>query len=568
MSAVAPVERVAPLPHHLRLATGNPEGRTAPSGAEAADGLDALLVEMSGELLGAPFEAMDALFTRALTRLVAFLGVERASIALPDPITGKPCVTHSAARSGVRPAPIGLSESELPWVSRQLRLQREPVALSAETRAYPEAGVDLATVRAHGMASVLFLPVTAGTRLLGVLSLGSAQVDRLWLPALVARLRLVGGILAWAFLRLDHERRLKKSLGEADALRERLEAEHEYLRAGPLLAEGFDGIVGESAALATVLFMAEQVAPMNTAVLLLGETGTGKELIAQAIHAKSHRRDRPLVKVNCAALPPTLIESELFGHEKGAFTGAVARRMGRFELADHGTLFLDEVGELPLPLQAKLLRVLQEGEFERLGSTVTRTVDVRVIAASNRDLSAAAREDTFRSDLYYRLAVFPIQVPPLRARRQDIPLLVWHILGQLVGALGRKIDRVPAAAMERLVSYAWPGNIRELRNVLERAVILSPGSTLLVDDLGEERPLPPGAAGDDGRIPTLVDLERAHIARVLELCQGRVRGSGNAAEQLGINASTLYSRMKKLGIPRATSPSESLSGGPARPAMT
>ncbi len=230
----------------------------------------------------------------------------------------------------------------------------------------------------------------------------------------------------------------------------------------PARPQGFDDIIGESPALRGVLFQAEHVAATDASVLLLGETGTGKELIAKAIHAKSHRRRRALVKVNCAALPPTLIESELFGHEKGAFTGAGARKIGRFELADQGTLFLDEVGELPLSLQAKLLRVLQEGEFERLGSSVTHKVDVRIIAASNRDLAAAAREGAFRVDLYYRLGVFPIQVPPLRARKEDIPLLVWHMLGQLAITLGKKIERIPAPTMEGLIRYEWPGNIREL----------------------------------------------------------------------------------------------------------
>jgi transcriptional regulator with GAF, ATPase, and Fis domain len=283
---------------------------------------------------------------------------------------------------------------------------------------------------------------------------------------------------------------------------------------------------------------------------LLGETGTGKELIAKAIHAKSHRRHRTLVKVNCAALPPTLIESELFGHEKGAFTGAASRKIGRFELADHGTLFLDEIGELPLELQAKLLRVLQEGEFERLGSTVTQKVDVRIIAASNRDLAAAAQQGAFRLDLYYRLGVFPIEIPPLRARREDIPLLVWHALAQLTGSLGNKIERIPAATMERLVQYDWPGNVRELRNVIERAAILSPGPILFVDGLSDPArpPIAPSHAHAEPR--ALADVEREHILRVLETCRWRVRGSGNAAEHLGMNASTLYSRMKKLGIRR------------------
>src|SRR5262245_33653147 len=345
---------------------------------------------------------------------------------------------------------------------------------------------------------------------------------------------------------------------------ERVRSQYPGFRQGPANGRGLDDIVGDSPALRGVLFMVDQVAPTDTAVLLQGETGTGKELLARAIHGKSQRRDRPMVKVNCAALPPTLIESELFGHERGAFTGADARKIGRFELADQGTLFLDEVGDLPLSLQAKLLRVLQEGEFERLGSTVTRKVDVRIIAACNRDLAAASREGTFRADLYYRLAVFPIQVPPLRARADDIPLLVLHFLSQLGAALGRKIERVLPSTMERLVDYAWPGNIRELRNVLERAVILSPGTTLVVNGLADDRPLPDAAVGDTFQVRPLVDVERDHILRVLDLCSWRIRGPANAAQQLGLNASTLYSRMKKLGIRRGVESSGGEIAAPIR----
>jgi transcriptional regulator with GAF, ATPase, and Fis domain len=318
-------------------------------------------------------------------------------------------------------------------------------------------------------------------------------------------------------------------------------------------AEGFEDLVGESAALRNVLFQAEQVAPTDSAVLLLGETGTGKELIARAIHAKSGRRDRTLVKVNCAVLPPTLIESELFGHEKGAFTGAVSRKIGRFELADKSTLFLDEIGEIPLDLQAKLLRVLQESEFERVGSSATHRVDVRIIAASNRDLAADAREGAFRPDLYYRLRVFPIELPPLRMRKEDIPVLVWHFLGQLGASLGKRIERVPAPTMSRLLAYDWPGNIRELRNVLERATILSPDSTLLLEELGEGLSGAAAATTEAGGVRKLEDVERDHIRRALESCDWRVRGKGNAASLLGLNASTLYSRMKKMGIQRTTS---------------
>jgi transcriptional regulator with GAF, ATPase, and Fis domain len=516
-------------------------------------GFEALLASIASRLLGAPLDAFDACITEALLGLVEFLGVERATLFLVDPIDGGMRVSHAAALPGVSHVPVGTSSLNLTWMAEQIREKRVPVIFSREADLPPEAAADLRTLRGFGVRSAAGFPMAAGGRLLGAVSFGTSRMECSWPQPVIDRLRLIGEVFAGAFLRCEHERRLGASLAEVEALRERLQAENEYLRERTFAAEGFEDIVGESPALRSVLFQAEQVAPTDATVLLLGETGTGKELIAKAIHTKSPRRDRALVTVNCAALPPTLIESELFGHEKGAFTGATARKIGRFELADRSTLFLDEVGELPLALQAKLLRVLQEGEFERVGSAATQKVDVRVIAASNRDLAAAARESGFRSDLYYRLRVFPIEVPPLRARKEDIPLLVWYFLGQLGNALGRRIERVPAPTMERLVRYDWPGNVRELRSVLERALILSPGPSLLLEELGDTMRTEPAARGSEAGSPRpLADVERDHILWALESCHWRVRGPGNAAEALGLNASTLYSRMKKLGIRRST----------------
>jgi transcriptional regulator with GAF, ATPase, and Fis domain len=283
--------------------------------------------------------------------------------------------------------------------------------------------------------------------------------------------------------------------------------------------------------------------------LLLGETGTGKELFAKVLHARSPRRQFPLVSVNCAALPPTLIESELFGHERGAFTGAVAQRQGRFELAHRGTLFLDEIGDLPLDLQAKLLRVLQEGEFERLGTSRTRKVDVRIVAATHRDLDELVASGAFRDDLYYRLNVFPVRLPPLRERREDIPALVWYFIRKRQHAMHRRIERVPPNVMELLQRHSWPGNIRELENVIERALIHSTDHTLvLLDDDIEAAHSP---APDPADATTLSSVERAHIEEVLRACGWRINGVGNAAERLGLHPNTLRFRMKKLGIVRA-----------------
>jgi len=352
----------------------------------------------------------------------------------------------------------------------------------------------------------------------------------------------------------DAEQLLSAALAESARLKERLQAENLYLQEEIKSTSDFEEIVGENADLRSLFHRVEQVAPTDSNVLILGETGTGKELVARAVHSRSSRYDRPLVKVNCAALPSTLIESEFFGHEKGAFTGALTRKIGRFELADGGTIFLDEIGDLALELQAKLLRVLQEGEFERIGSTKTLKVDVRVIAATNRDLGKEVKEGSFRSDLYYRLSVFPLELPPLRDRSDDIPLLVWHFITRSQRKLGKSITEVPRKIMEALTTYSWPGNIRELENVIGRAVILSPGPTLHVDESFVQEPLMP-AGGVADTSERLVEIERAHIVRVLEACGGRVKGQGNAAARLGLNPSTLRSRIKKLGIRRPSEPS-------------
>ena len=280
-------------------------------------------------------------------------------------------------------------------------------------------------------------------------------------------------------------------------------------------------------------------------MLLLGETGTGKELLAEAIHAASPRGKRALVKVNCAALPATLIESELFGREKGAYTGALARQMGRFEIADGSTIFLDEVGELPLELQPKLLRVLQDGRFERVGSTQTIQVDVRLIAATNRDLAAAVGEGSFREDLYYRLNVFPVEVPPLRERREDIAMLAWTFVKEFGEAMGRPVERIADESMAALEAYAWPGNVRELRNVIERAMILARDTTLHVSLGRTSARAPAGPASG-----TLLAAERTLIRRALEQPTWRIRGAGGAAERLGLKPPTLESRIQKLGLRR------------------
>jgi len=339
------------------------------------------------------------------------------------------------------------------------------------------------------------------------------------------------------------EELVEERTAEIIKLKEQLEAERAYLQEEIKLAYNHEDIVGKSDAINYVFFKVEQIACTDTNVLILGETGTGKELVARAIHGSSLRKHRALVKMNCAALPSNLIESELFGHEKGAFTGALSRRLGRFEVADGATLFLDEIGELPLELQPKLLRVIEDGEFERLGSSETRKVDVRIIAATNRDLQAEVQQGSFREDLWYRLNIFPITMPPLRDRPDDIPLLVNFYINRISRRLGKVIREIPVGVMDALQQYHWPGNVRELENVLERAVINSSGPKLrLVDDLKNPR-------RDASRLgKTLEHVERDYIKRVLEQTGWKVSGKNSAAEILGLNRSTLRARMRKLNI--------------------
>ncbi|MEJ2699754.1 MAG: sigma-54 dependent transcriptional regulator, partial [Desulfuromonadales bacterium] len=305
--------------------------------------------------------------------------------------------------------------------------------------------------------------------------------------------------------------------------------------------KGSQRILGRSEAITRVLVQIEQVSSTNSTVFIRGETGTGKELVAEAIHRLSSRTEKPMVMVNCASLPTALVEAELFGREKGAYTGALSKQAGRFEVADGGTIFLDEIGELSTEVQAKLLRVLQEGSFERLGSPNTLKVDVRVIAASNRNLAEEVKKGTFREDLFYRLNVFPIHVPPLRMRVEDIPCLVWSFIEEFSEKMGKKIHNVTKRDMEALQTYSWPGNVRELRNVIEYAVIVSPGDTLKVR-------LPEPEQSGTARILTLEELEYRHISEVLRTTGWRIKGERGAARLLGMNPSTLYSRMLKLGI--------------------
>ncbi len=400
--------------------------------------------------------------------------------------------------------------------------------------------------RAHFQPG-LGVPVVVADQLVCALLMWAPRPAGEWSDAVIERVRLIAEIFGVALQRVRQDTALRASVATIERLNARLAADNVYLQEEIKTYHDFDEIVGEGPALRLALTRLGQVAPMNSSVLLLGETGTGKELFARALHDRSRRRARALVRVNCAALPPTLVESELFGHEKGSFTGAVSMRQGRFELADGGTIFLDEIGDLSPEIQAKLLRVLQEGEFERVGSSRTRRVDVRVIAATHRDLEADVASGRFRVDLYYRLSVYPVHLPALRERPEDIPSLVWFFIQRQQRELGRRITRVPQSVMSTLQQHSWPGNVRELENVVERAMIRSTGDTLQLDEtFGRARAR--GADGSAATADTLDAIQRAHIEAILAECGWRINGRRNAAERLGLHPNTLRFRMKKLGI--------------------
>jgi formate hydrogenlyase transcriptional activator len=433
--------------------------------------------------------------------------------------------------------------SDIP-VGQNFRAEEAPTAAVLET-GVPFYAPDLEheehfpavnrILRRHGIRSYCVIPLYTARVRLGGLHFGSARVDA-YTAEDISFMQQAARPVAVALENVLAYRRIEE-------LNRKLAEENLYLADEIRSNYFFEEIIGESPALQAVLRQVEVVAPSDSNVLICGETGTGKEQIARAIHALSARSRSTFVKLNCAAIPTGLMESEMFGHERGAFTGAVSQRIGRFELAHHGTLFLDEIGEIPLDLQPKLLRVLQENEFERLGSSRTIRVDVRLVAATNRDLAQMVQAGEFRADLYYRINVFPIQMPPLRARADDIPLLVRYFAQQVARRMGKKITTIPAEAMEKLTRYPWPGNIRELQNLIERAVILSPGEVLRI-------PLEEMKAPAQAPAQTLAQTERQHILQVLRATDWVVGGPQGAAARLGMKRTTLQSRMIKLGISR------------------
>lgn len=478
----------------------------------------------------------DALF-KAITSIIRdIITFDRAGITLYDPMTDHFQIyaleTTAPPVSLLRGADIPRRGSGMGWTfDHRKTLYRS--RLPDDRRFFEDE-----CFYAEGLRSVVYLPLQTREKVLGTFQVASSTPSR-YMEADLSFLLEIANQLALA---LDNA----QCYDTIKSLRDQLHKENVYLQEEIKSAHNFDEIIGESQAIRRVLRSVEQVAPTDSTVLIRGETGSGKELIARAIHALSRRKSRPLVRVNCAALPAGLVESELFGHEKGSFTGALNKKIGRFELAHQGTIFLDEVGDLPLDTQAKLLRVLQEQEFERVGGTQTIGADARVIAATNRDLHDAVSHHAFRADLFYRLNVFPIQLPPLRERPDDIPILARYFTDKYMKKMAKRFEAIEHDTMERLLRYAWPGNVRELEHVIERAVIRCAGSAL---NIGEETlSASNGSPAPPHRILTLAEMERSHIVKVLELTKWVIGGPKGAAELLNIHPNTLRSRLPKLGI--------------------
>ena len=494
----------------------------------------------------------EALFASVYEAIRCVISFDRAAFLFyqPGPGTLKLISMDSASESeffGIGKEYV-LEESQISaWV-----LKHQEVVTRGDLEEEPRTLGERRLVE-EGIQSYCVVPLVAMGESIGTFTLWSETRDR-YTQADAELLREVANQIAIAISNM-------KSYEEIKALKGRLEKENVYLQEEIRTVHNFEEIVGSSPALLSLLRKVDQVAPTDSSVLIYGETGTGKELVARAIHDRSNRKNRPLVKVNCSAISAGLVESELFGHVKGAFTGAFERRVGRFELADGGTIFLDEVGELPLDTQVKLLRVLQEREFEPVGSNRSIRVDVRIICATNRNLQESINEGTFRSDLYYRLNVFPLVVPPLRERREDIPQLAMFFLSRYARSLGKKIDGISAAATDKLTGYAWPGNIRELQNVIERALILCNGPILDLDNdltnisgsfvIPSSESMQPSARANDAQLKTLNEVERAHIEAVLHQTNRVIEGANGAAKALGLHPNTLRHRMEKLGIKRS-----------------
>ncbi|MBT8098730.1 MAG: sigma 54-interacting transcriptional regulator, partial [Gammaproteobacteria bacterium] len=510
-----------------------------------------LLAEVSTRLLTTRFDDAEQAVKDCLRKICTFIGADRTAIIWYDKSQHSARLLYAWSTIDSN-FDIPSSVPEFPWIKGRLK-SNVVIRVDDVNNVADDSRSEWAWFRRRGVKSFVLIPLVIDGEFVGASTFSHLQNTRAWSDQDIVDLRVFTELLASVLVRIRSRKALDDALAGLQRATDRLEAENVYLRQEIKRTHGFDEIIGQSDGILRCLHKVEQVADTLTPVLVLGETGTGKELIARAIHEHSDRSAHPLVKVNCAALPGDLIESELFGYEKGAFTGAHRHKRGRFDLADGSTLFLDEIGDIPIELQAKLLRVLQEGEFERLGGTETIKVDVRIVAATNRDLEQSVAAGEFRSDLYYRINTFPIELPPLREREDDVQLLAEHFATVHAKSLGREIRAISANMVEQLRKYHWPGNVRELDGVIQRAMISSSGEILELAD-----PLV-GYGTDDAfdqprilssTIAELKIVERDHIVSVLEGCGWKISGASGAASKLGIPPSTLRSKMKKLQIER------------------
>jgi len=500
-----------------------------------------LTAELSFKFINLPSDQIARAIQDGLRQVGETLDVDRCALFGVHERDLSPVPLGSWGRPSIDPPPGVTSFKErFPWA--QETILAGSVLSFSHVDEIPNP-VDRASCVSDGIQSGVAVPISVSGRVKGAMGFNMTRGERAWTRDTLQSMRILSNVFASVLQRSEEDEALRQRTLRAERPRDRLHAENRYLRCEVQERQGDGIIIGHSPAIRHVLEQAEQVAATDSTVLLLGETGTGKELIATHIHEQGVRRGRVMVRVNCSAIPSTLMESELFGREKGAFTGALARQIGRFEMADHSTIFLDEIGDLPADVQVKLLRVLEERQVERLGSPKAVHVDVRIIAATHRDLEKRIAEGEFRDDLFYRLNVFPIRVPPLRDRTGDIPLLVWRFVEEFSHTFGKRIDAIAREDMAALQQYAWPGNIRELRNVVERAMIVAKGTQLNI-------PAPSPSSHSGTRSLKLTDVEREHIRAVLELAGWRVRGTSGAAQLLGLKPTTLEGRMAKLGLVR------------------
>jgi PAS domain S-box-containing protein len=500
-----------------------------------------LVADVSVQFINLPIDRINDAVLDALRHIGEMLNLDRCTFFQieSDGSAVSPIGWHRQEFPPA-PAPVVVKDT-FPWVHRAVQSGR--VVCFSSVDEIPDE-MTREGYQSLGIRSSVTVPLSVMGRIVGGVGFNMLRAERSWSPEVVQHLTLFATAFGNLLSRSEKQQALETALAEVERLRDRLQAENVYLRREVSDRFGNRGaIVGETPQVQRALALVEQVAATNSTVLLLGETGTGKELFASRIHELSARRERMMVRVNCSAIPVTLVESELFGAEKGAFTGAVAQHVGRFEVANHSTIFLDEIGDLPLDIQVKLLRVLEERQIERLGNPRPIRVDTRIIAATHRNLEQRIAEGAFREDLFYRLNVFPIQIPPLRERADDIPLLVWRFVDEFSKVFGKRVDGVSRENMTALQRYSWPGNIRELRNAVERAMILAKGPRLNI-------PVPMAQVAITPRSLKLTDVEREHIRRVLQAAGWRIRGTGGAADRLGMRPTTLETRMAKLGLAR------------------